>query len=119
MTYYLRFPDEATFRSAAFIAGFCDGPERPRNVEDIFAVNGPVNPGNEASSYNLIAYTHDHAIDVIGTIYNDDAVIDGETGEITSPATPMDGWHVNYIGELPTGWGEFLVSPAAPYRVFA
>ena len=106
MTHYLRFPSEAAFRSAAIAAGFCAEPELPRNVEDIFAVNGPANPGNEASSYNLMAYTHDHAIDVIGTIYNDDAA-------------PMDGWHVNYIGELPTGWGGFLVSPVAPYRVFA
>lgn len=119
MTHYLRFPSEVAFRSAAYAAGFCDEPERPCNVEDIFAVNGPANPGNEASSYNLMAYTHDHAIDIVGTIYDYDTVIDEETGEITPIATPLDGWHVNYIGDLPTGWDEFLVNPVAPYRVFA
>ena len=49
----------------------------------------------------LAAYTHDRAIDVVGEI------------------TDMDGFHVNVIGELPTGWGEFLVTPEQPYRVFA
>lgn len=119
MTHYLRFPSEAAFRSAAFAAGFCDEPERLRDDDGTFTADDPTTPENEAWSYNLIAYTHDHAIDVVGTLYNDDMVIDEETGEITSPATPMAGWHVNYIGELPTGWDEFLVSPVAPHRVFA
>jgi hypothetical protein len=94
MTNYLRFADEATFRSAAFIAGLCDeeGPYRQ--------------------------YTHDHAMDIVGVIYNNDAVIDPD-GTVVTPATPMAGWHVNFIGELPTGWDEFLVTPVAPYRVFA
>ena len=119
MTYYLRFPDEAAFRSAAFVAGFCDEPERLRDDDGTFTADDPTTPENEAWSYNLMAYTHDYAIDIVGTIYNDDTVIDEETGEITPIATPLDGWHVNYIGELPTGWDEFLVSPVAPYRVFA
>ena len=49
----------------------------------------------------LAAYTHDRAIDVVGGIPD------------------VDGWHVNYIGELPDGWEDFLVEPANPYRVFA
>ena len=49
----------------------------------------------------LAAYTHDRAIDVVGEI------------------SELDGWHVNYIGELPDGWEEFLVTPNDPYRVFA
>jgi hypothetical protein len=36
-----------------------------------------------------------------------------------TPATPRAGWHVNYIGPLPEGWSAFLVTPVAPYRVFA
>jgi hypothetical protein len=31
----------------------------------------------------------------------------------------LDGWHVNFAGTLPDGWDEFVVTPAAPYRVFA
>ena len=49
----------------------------------------------------LAAYTHDRAVDVVGGI----------------PDT--DGFHVNFIGELPDGWDEFLVTPNNPYRVFA
>jgi len=94
-TQFLRFPDESVFRSAAFIAGLCD----------------------EEGSY--LQYTHDHAMDIVGTIYNDDAVVDPDTREVVTPATPMAGWHVNFIGALPEGWDEFLVVPVAPYRVFA
>ena len=99
-TLYLRFPDETTFRSAAFIAGLYNEPEGD-------------NPGG------YIQYTHDHAMDIVGVIYNNDAAIDPDTGETVTPATPMAGWHVNYIGVLPTGWDEYLVNPTAPYRVFA
>ena len=49
----------------------------------------------------LAAYTHDRAIDVVGEI------------------TDMAGFHVNYSGVLPETWAEFVVEPAAPYRVFA
>ena len=49
----------------------------------------------------LVAYTHDRAIDVVGEIAG------------------MAGFHVNFAGELPEGWDEFEVTPAAPYRVFA
>ena len=49
----------------------------------------------------LTAYTHDRAIDVVGEI------------------PEVDGWHINFCGELPDEWDEFLVEPADPYRVFA
>ena len=49
----------------------------------------------------LLAYTHDRAIDVVGEIAD------------------MAGFHVNFIGELPSRWDGFVVTPAAPYRVFA
>jgi hypothetical protein len=49
----------------------------------------------------LAAYTHDRAIDVVGEI------------------TDMTGFHVNFAGELPEGWDEFVVTPDNPYRVFA
>ena len=76
MTKFLRFPDESTWLTAAADAGFI--------------VDGV-----------LFAYTHTHAIDVIGEI------------------TDMVGFHVNFAGVLPEGWDGFVVTPAAPYRVFA
>ena len=120
MTNYLRFPDQATWESAVTEAGFYTQRIRARNEDGTFAANNPETPENEAWELSeLIPYTHDWAIDVVGTIYNDDIVIDEETGEITSPATTMAGYHVNFVGVLPDGWDEFLVSPVAPYRIFA
>lgn len=37
-------------------------------------------------------------VSVIGTIYNNDAVIDG-AGALVTPATPKAGWHVNILPE--------------------
>ena len=48
----------------------------------------------------LTAYTHDRAIDVVGEI------------------PELNGWHVNFAGELPDGWEEFAVSPENPVRVW-
>ena len=92
MTQFLRFPDESTWLTAAADAGFI--------VDD-----------------TLAAYTHDRAIDVVGAIarggeYNDEGAV------IVAP-TVLPGFHVNYSGELPDGWDDYLVTPAAPYRVFA
>jgi len=99
-TTFLRFPDEAAFQAAAEVAGL---------------YNEPV--GDEPGGY--IQYTHDHAMDIVGVIYNDDAVINPDTGEVITPATPMNGWHVNYKGELPIDWSGFVVNPQDPYRIFA
>lgn len=119
MTNYLRFADESTWIAAATEAGFYTEPTRTRNANGTFATDDPTTPVNEAWDSTLLAYTHDHAIDVVGTIYQDDAVIDPNSGEVITSPTPMPGWHVNFIGVLPTGWDEFLVTPVAPYRVFA
>lgn len=100
MTNYLRFPNESTFCSAALVAGFYSEP-------------GGDNPGG------YIQYTHEHAMDIVGILYNDDAIVDPDTGEITFPPTPMEGWHVNYIGILPDGWDDYLVTPRNPRRKFA
>jgi hypothetical protein len=118
-TNYLRFTDESTFRSAAFIAGFCSEPVRARNEDGTFTADDPGTPVDEAwEPFQLMAYTHDHAIDVVGTIWNNDGVFDSD-GTVVTPATAKAGYHVNYVGVLPEGWSEFLVAPAAPYRVFA
>ena len=92
MTQFLRFPDESTWLTAATDAGFI--------IDD-----------------TLAAYTHDHAIDVVGAIARG-GEYDDEGAVIVAP-TVLPGFHVNYSGELPDGWDDYLVTPAAPYRVFA
>jgi hypothetical protein len=93
MTQFLRFPDEETWLTAAAEAGFMAGD-------------------------TLAAYTHDRAIDVVGTITRG-GEYDPETGAVILAPTVLAGFHVNFAGELPSGWDEFLVTPAAPVRVFA
>ena len=93
MTQFLRFPDEETWTAAASEAGLM--------VDD-----------------TLAAYTHDHAIDVVGTITRG-GEYDPETGDVIVAPTVLAGFHVNYSGDLPDAWAEFAVEPAAPYRVFA
>ena len=100
MTHYLRFTDEATFQAAAETAGFYTAPT-----------------DEEPGGYSC--YTHDYSMDIVGVIYNDDGVYNEETGEVITPPTPMDGWHVNFKGTLPDGWDANLVTPNTPYRIFA
>ena len=99
MTFFLRFADEATWTEAATEAGFYSEPDEDGNT-------------------TLLAYTHDHAIDVVGVITRG-GEYDPETGEVIVAPTVLDGWHVNFQGVLPDGWDEFLVEPANPYRVWA
>ena len=90
---FLRFPDEQAWTAAATEAGFI--------VDD-----------------TLTAYTHGHAIDVVGTITRG-GEWNPETGVVIVAPTVLDGWHVNYQGVLPDEWDEFLVEPEQPVRVFA
>ena len=90
---FLRFPDESTWTAAASEAGLMAGD-------------------------TLAAYTHDRAIDVVGTITRG-GEWDPETGAVIVAPTVLAGFHVNYSGTLPETWAEFVVEPAAPYRVFA
>lgn len=94
---FFKFTDEAAWLTAARAAGFMGTDEE----------------GNEI----LIKYTHNRAIDVIGTI-TEGGEWDDDGNVITEP-TALDGWHVNYLGDLPTGWESYEVTPSTPYRVFA
>ena len=94
---FFKFADEAAWLTAARAAGFMGTDEE----------------GNEI----LVQYTHDRAIDVIGTI-TEGGEWDNEGNEIVAP-TVLSGWHVNYLGDLPTGWESYEVTPSTPYRVFA
>jgi hypothetical protein len=59
-------------------------------------------------------------IDIIGIIYNNDSVYD-ENGELITPSTQKEGFHVNIIlkGELPESLQEYSINPQNPYRIFA
>ena len=65
----------------------------------------------------FITASHIHSLDVIGTITRG-GEWDDEGNVITPPET-LDGWHLNYQGELPDGWEEFAVYPANPVRKWA
>ena len=98
---FFRFADEAAWIDAARGAGF------------LAAVTDA--DGNEAE--RLQAYSHDHAIDVVGII-TEGGEWDEEGKELVAP-TVLDGFHVNFLGSLPMGWGALEVKPEIPVRVFA
>jgi hypothetical protein len=94
---FFRFPDEATGMAALTEAGFT-------STDD---------DGNTT----ILTASHTHALDVVGLI-SIGGEYDPETGEVLAPPTVLDGWHVNYIGELPEGWDAYVVSPEQPVRVW-
>jgi hypothetical protein len=94
---FFRFPDQATGMAALEAAGFTTT--------------------DEDGNTTILTASHTHALDVVGLIsiggeYDDE-------GEVLVPPTLLDGWHLNYIGELPDGWEEYVVRPEQPVRVFA
>ena len=100
-TYYLKFASQEEWDAKASEAGY--------RYED---------PETEAVYYSVSP----GAIDVVGVIYNDDAVFD-EEGEMTSPPTAKDGWHVNVrvrgYDTFPEVLNTYIVEPQTPSRVFA
>lgn len=59
-------------------------------------------------------------IDVLGIIYNNDAVIDAD-GNLVTAATPKAGWHVNVRaleGEDTTAIDPFSIKPTNPRRIW-
>ena len=98
---FFRFTDEAAWLTAARDAGFM--------------VTVTDEEGNETEQ--LQAYTANRAVDVIGVI-TEGGEWDEDGNEVVAP-TVLPGWHVNYVGELPTGWEQYEVTPTTPSRVFA
>ena len=103
---FFRFADENAWLTAARAAGFTA--DFPVYDEE----------GNETGTEEkVVQYTHNYALDVIGSITRG-GEWDEEGNEVVAPTT-LDGFHVNYVGELPEGWEAFEVTPNSPYRVFA
>ncbi len=111
---FLRFTDEAAWRDYATTTGILSEVEQPVLDED----------GNETEAIETVDqwsyFTHDHAISNIGTIYNNDAVYDEETGETITPPTVKDGWHVNWkAASFPAGIEAYEIMPVDAYQVWA
>jgi hypothetical protein len=67
----------------------------------------------------LITGGHGWALDEVGVI-SKGGEWDPETGEVITPPTVLDGWHVNVTGDLsPEAWDPYLVVVNHPVRVFA
>lgn len=92
-----RFPDEEAGMAAIKAAGFA--------VMD------------EDGIVRLITASHSHCLDVIGAIQRGGEW--DEEGNVITPPEVLDGWHLNYRGELPDGWEKYAVYPANPVRVWA
>ena len=103
---FFRFADENAWLTAARAAGF--------------TANVPVydEEGNETGTEEkVIQYTHNYALDVVGSI-----TVGGEwdeDGNVITEPTVLDGWHINYRGEVPDEWLQYAVSPEQPVRVWA
>jgi len=101
-----RFPDEPTWIAAGLAAGIY--------------VKEPVldDDGNETGEeLKLVGYTQSYACDVVGRITRGGEW--DEDGNVITPPEVLDGWHVNYQGEVPDGWEQYAVWPENPVRVWA
>ena len=94
---FFRFPDEATGIAALETAGLI--------------------ATDEDGAQRFITASHSHCLDVIGQIQRGGEWDD--KGNMITPPEVLDGWHVNYRGELPDGWDAYAVWPEQPVRVWA
>lgn len=97
--YCYRFPDRATF------LGLCD-------------TLGWLEATEESPEATLIAYTSNRAIDEVGAVETIPGVYDEDGVELTPPAYDTSH-HVNFQGEAPESWDEYLVVVNSPSRIFA
>ena len=108
----LRFPNLETWETLGKELGLYTEMEVPTPTEE--------DPAATEMQWVWDMQSRTHAIDNIGTIWNDDGVYDEETGEVITPPTPMAGYHVNYkCDELPASLTVYEVTPENPYRKFA
>ena len=112
-TNYFRFPTEEAWNEAALTLGVAA--TNQVLVTEATEDSPAVYEDQTTWSY----YTHEHSCDVVGIIYNNDGVYDEETGEVVTPPTAMEGFHVNYIGNFPQDLQQYLVTPTSPSRKFA
>ena len=71
-----------------------------------------------ASEGVVTAYTHDRAIDEVGPVQTLPGTYDEEGVELTAPEYDTRH-HVNFQGEAPLEWDQYLVDVNSPSRMFA
>ena len=118
-TTYLRFPSQDVWEQAAAAVGVrVNNPTRVEE-ESVDPDTGDIIPAVYEDNWSWDYYNHNWAVDDIGVIYNDDGVYDPDTGDVITPPTPMEGWHVNFKSNQDIDWSGFPVHPQSPYRIFA
>jgi|DEB0MinimDraft_6_1074348.scaffolds.fasta_scaffold189904_2 hypothetical protein len=82
---------------------------------------GEVGVSDGESIYGFTLSGHEGSLDEVGTIVDTPAVYDEETFEEVTPATYIDGWHLNAVLniDLPEELQAYQVTPATPARIFA
>jgi hypothetical protein len=94
--YCYKFPSQAAFRTLAAAAGYITT--------------------NDEGAEVLRTGGHGWALDEVGTIYEGGTY--DTNGEVITPPVALSGWHVNYVGEPPEAWDEYLVVVNSAVRVF-
>jgi hypothetical protein len=72
---------------------------------------------NEEGEWQIARHTH--AIDLVGIIHKPTGnMLQGEDGEYPE-MEQLEGYHINFLGELPEVAQPYSVTPSSPSRVFA
>ena len=118
-TTYLRFPSQEVWEQTAAAVGVRVNDPILVEEESVDPDTNDIIPAVYEDNWSWNYYTHDWAVDDVGVIYNDDGVY-SDDGEVITPPTPMDGWHVNYkAATLPSDLEAYVVTPNSPHRKFA
>ena len=108
--FYLRFPDEATFRREVRSTDFWQA-----NIEMQDAGPDAGMVPVTVDSGTVIMANMGHAFDILGTLVVPRRDADG--GVIPDGGSEtLDGYHVNFSGILPEAWKGYRVDPRHPVR---
>ena len=118
--FYLRFPDQESFRTAAQEAGYTRPAVRPEAYCDRwgsdFVDGGTVDAGCVSNGVRLVdggvnldLTAMGHNFDIVGVIVRP---VPGSDGGVET----LPGWHVNFSGILPSAWEAYIVHPENPAR---
>ena len=112
--FYLRFPDEATFRREVRSTDFWqwEYAQVDAGVDDAGIAHHKT---VQLDAGTLVISNMGHAFDLVGTIVVPRRDADGGIVPDGGSET-LDGWHVNFSGILPDAWAQYIVDPKHPVR---